>query len=249
MNAFLDRMVETGQVPAVLLLTGAKDGVTISNAKSFAKKLMGASHAAKIDSGCHPDLHLYQIEGKSGTHTAVSMQQLIKEVFLPPFEAKIKIFIIDEAHRMLPASSNALLKTLEEPPKDCFIILLSCKPQLLLPTIVSRCRKVVMTSNASSLRTEWEEPLEKLFKAYNEKDYICLFKEAAHIEDLVLEEEPGSSEYFQKIEDLFEAIQMRLRPENSISKILNLLEKSQLALERSIKLRSILIYFLLSFER
>jgi DNA polymerase-3 subunit delta' len=52
------------------------------------------------------------------------------------------VFIIDNAHNLTAAASNALLKTLEDPPKNSLIILVSPKPSLLLKTIVSRCQVV-----------------------------------------------------------------------------------------------------------
>nr|NGX59377.1 DNA polymerase III subunit gamma/tau [Chlamydiota bacterium] len=122
------------KVPQSLLLIGAKkkDGL------DFCKQLLGPTHIAKIDSGNHPDLHHYIPEGKSGLHPMANMQRLIRETALPPFEAKRKIFLIEEAEKMLPSSSNALLKTLEEPPEGAYFLLLSDHPDLLLPTILSR---------------------------------------------------------------------------------------------------------------
>ena len=46
------------------------------------------------------------------------VRALIEQVALAPFEGPRKVFIIAEADKMLPAGANALLKTLEEPPKD-----------------------------------------------------------------------------------------------------------------------------------
>ncbi len=55
-----------------------------------------------------------------------------------PFEAPARVFVIDEADRMNAEASNALLKTLEEPPPTTHIFLISSKPESLLPTIRSR---------------------------------------------------------------------------------------------------------------
>lgn len=117
-----------------LLLIGA----TKEDAKIVCKQLLGSSHIPKIDSGNHPDLHFYVPEGKSGLHPMASIQKLIAEMAFPPFEASYKIFIIEDAEKMLPSSSNALLKTLEEPSEDTYLFLLSKHPDLLLPTILSR---------------------------------------------------------------------------------------------------------------
>ena len=59
-----------------------------------------------------------------------------------PYEARARVFIVDEADKMNDAASNALLKTLEEPPATTYIILVSSRPNLLLPTIRSRCQTI-----------------------------------------------------------------------------------------------------------
>lgn len=99
----------------------------------------GKDHAHKIQSGQHPDIHVYRPEGKLGLHSIQTLRQLSEEVYLPPFESEWKVFIIHDADRMLSYSANALLKTFEEPPPRTLIILLSRTQSALLPTILSRC--------------------------------------------------------------------------------------------------------------
>lgn len=68
------------------------------------------------------------------------MREIEREANFRPFEGKARIFIIEEAHRLNEASSNALLKTLEEPPATSHLILITSRPAQLLPTIRSRCQ-------------------------------------------------------------------------------------------------------------
>ncbi|MDN3506261.1 MAG: hypothetical protein P0S96_03430 [Simkaniaceae bacterium] len=117
-----------------LLLIGA----TKSQALDLCKQILGPSHHHKIDTDNHPDIHFYAPEGKAHLHPMANIQKLVREMALPPFEASSKIFIIQEAEKMLPSSSNALLKTLEEPNPDTHFFLLTDHPDLLLPTILSR---------------------------------------------------------------------------------------------------------------
>jgi DNA polymerase-3 subunit delta' len=70
------------------------------------------------------------------------MRELEQEANYRPFEGRARVFIIEEAHRLNEASSNALLKTLEEPPKTSHLILITPRPAQLLPTIRSRCQVV-----------------------------------------------------------------------------------------------------------
>lgn len=123
---------KVSQLPNSLLLIGASK----EDAIDLAKQILGPS--PKIDSGNHPDLHLYAPEGKSGLHPIANIHQLIAEMSLPPFEAKHKVFLLEDAEKMLPSSSNALLKTLEEPNADTFFLMMSHHPDRLLPTIRSR---------------------------------------------------------------------------------------------------------------
>jgi DNA polymerase III, gamma/tau subunits len=59
-----------------------------------------------------------------------------------PYEAPVRFFMIDQAEKMNAASSNALLKTLEEPPPTTHIVLITARPDSLLQTIRSRCQTI-----------------------------------------------------------------------------------------------------------
>lgn len=121
------------------LLFHGQDGIGKSLfAKALAVKLMEGL-SSRIDAENHPDFYVFYPEITSGNHSIEKMRFLIDEVYKPPFEAKRKVFLIHDAHKMLPSSANAILKTLEEPTLDSTIILLSSRKDLLLPTIVSRC--------------------------------------------------------------------------------------------------------------
>ena len=63
------------------------------------------------------------------------------EVNFLPTVAKYRVYIIDEVHMLTPGAFNALLKTLEEPPKHVKFILATTEPQKLPATILSRCQR------------------------------------------------------------------------------------------------------------
>src|SRR5580692_991868 len=101
-KAALLRMVEQKSVPNTLLFYGP-DGVGKSLfALALTELLMGPSHTPKLHSSNHPDLHVYVPEGKSATHPVDNIRKLNDEVALPPFEAPVKVFLIHDAHQMLP---------------------------------------------------------------------------------------------------------------------------------------------------
>ena len=63
------------------------------------------------------------------------------KVNFSPVEGRRKVYIIDEAHMLTDAASNAFLKTLEEPPAHVIFILCTTEAHKILPTIVSRCQR------------------------------------------------------------------------------------------------------------
>jgi DNA polymerase-3 subunit delta' len=68
------------------------------------------------------------------------VRALVAEVAGAPFEARRRVFVIDDAHGMNESSQNALLKSLEEPPPRSHLILVTSRPQALRQTIRSRCQ-------------------------------------------------------------------------------------------------------------
>ena len=70
------------------------------------------------------------------------MRQIESEANFRPAEGNARVFIIDEAEKLNDASANALLKVLEEPPSTSHLILITARPAMLLPTILSRCQMI-----------------------------------------------------------------------------------------------------------
>ncbi|MBM3248440.1 MAG: DNA polymerase III subunit delta' [Candidatus Omnitrophica bacterium] len=98
----------------------------------------------KINKNIHPDVHVVE---KDGSDIKIdNIRQLERDIHLKPFEARKKVFIVKDAHFMNAEAANALLKTLEEPPKDSIIILTTSYPHRIFSTIASRCRKVYFSS-------------------------------------------------------------------------------------------------------
>ena len=106
-----------------------------------------------VAAGNHPDLHLitrelikFTKEGKNRQGIALTIDVVREFLILPaaiaPSQGGAAVFIIDGAEHMLPAAQNALLKTLEEPPGDTYIILVTSRPDRLLPTVRSRCQTI-----------------------------------------------------------------------------------------------------------
>ena len=92
--------------------------------------------------GSHPDI----IEIDAASNNGVDeVRNLIDRVKYAPMQGQYKIYIIDEAHMMTKGAFNALLKTIEEPPKHIIFIFATTEPNALLPTIISRCQRFDFT--------------------------------------------------------------------------------------------------------
>ena len=82
------------------------------------------------------------IEIDAASNTGVdNIRELREKVNYSPNEARYKVYIIDEVHMLSTSASNALLKTLEEPPPHAIFILATTETHKVLPTIISRCQR------------------------------------------------------------------------------------------------------------
>ena len=146
----LQRVIASGKVAHAYLFCGPDGCGKRTMAKAFVNALFcgsGTTDACaacpacrKLAAGSHPDLHYLEPDG-----AYIKIEQvrtLQREMSLRPYEAPRKACIIDGADRFHPAAANALLKTLEEPPGNAIMILVSSNPAAVLPTIVSRCQQV-----------------------------------------------------------------------------------------------------------
>jgi len=100
------------------------------------------SSCKKIDSSKHPDVFTLKPKEEGASIKIEDVRALIKDVYLKPFEADKKVYVIEGAEYMKHEAANALLKTMEEPPADSVIILLTENIKALFHTIVSRCQVV-----------------------------------------------------------------------------------------------------------
>jgi DNA polymerase-3 subunit delta' len=106
----------------------------------------------KIARGVHPDVQTYSLETqevtserkgtKNTTLTIETVRELCAATALRPMEGRWRVILVEDAEAMQGIAQEALLKTLEEPPKFMVLILLSDDGEAMLPTIRSRCQTV-----------------------------------------------------------------------------------------------------------
>lgn len=158
----IQKLLESSDIPHALLFIGQKGTGKTSTARIFAKAINCLdnkfSHlsTAPVESGsfepCNACVHCQSITKSSFTDVleldAASnrgieeIKNLIRETSFLPMAGRYRVFIIDEAHMITPDGFNALLKTLEEPPKTAVFILATTNPEKLPKTIISRCVKI-----------------------------------------------------------------------------------------------------------
>jgi len=124
----------------------------------------------KVEKGIHPDVIYVQYKGVKSIKVEQVREGIEERLYLKSFEGKFKVVIVDEAERMSNGAQNAFLKTLEEPPPNSVIILITSNPDSLLPTIRSRCQ--IIRFNALSEELIFEE-LKKREDLSTEEALVC----------------------------------------------------------------------------
>lgn len=122
-----------------LLLHGDDPDVLVAIALAIADRLLNAKGAsAHFPPDQHPDCFALRPAGKMRQISADATRELIDKVQVSAAVAPRKVAILHEVDRMNTAAANVFLKTLEEPPANTTLLLLTTRPYALLPTIRSR---------------------------------------------------------------------------------------------------------------
>lgn len=140
----LKKIVKSGNIPHAFLFAGPKGTGKTSAARILAKIINCESKNPPCDK-CEQCISITKgnnldvIEMDAASHRGIDDVRVLRDaVKLSPTKAKKKIYIIDEAHMLTTEASNALLKTLEEPPEHVIFILATTNPEKLIDTIRSR---------------------------------------------------------------------------------------------------------------
>ena len=148
----LTNQIMTDKIGHAYLFCGARGTGKTSLAKIFAKAVnclqpINGSPCGKCLAcqSLNDPSNIDVIEMDAASNNKVEHVREIREnVQYPPINVKYKVYIIDEVHMLTPEAFNALLKTLEEPPKHAIFILATTEPQKLPATILSRCMQFIL---------------------------------------------------------------------------------------------------------
>lgn len=141
---------QSGRLPHALLLTGTARAGTHELALAMAQELNGAQ-ADSLETLRHPMCRVLRPGSKSRKILIEDIRNVEPFLSLRADEGETKLVIILEADRMMEEAANAFLKTLEEPPPQTVIILITEQPSRLLTTILSRCVRVPLHEGGNTL--------------------------------------------------------------------------------------------------
>lgn len=156
-----------GQLPHAILLSGPAGvgkrhfaqhlaAALVCESEQLAVQPCGQCHACQlVSSGTHPDIKWIEPEDEGKQIKIDVIRELIRASTLTTQAKGRRVFVLTPAHAMNESSSNALLKTLEEPVASSQFILMSDQPHRLSATIRSRCQVVDFKPVEPSQAASW----------------------------------------------------------------------------------------------
>lgn len=152
----LDQYRLNNRVPQSLLFTGPENVGKSTLATRFVQELL-AENAPDVSvvqrlvlEQKHPDLFWIKpdADAASSTLKVEQVRMLTQALALKPVQSNYRVAVIEQADGMTDGAGNALLKTLEEPNPSSVLIVLANSPESVLPTLVSRCQQVRLSTVA-----------------------------------------------------------------------------------------------------
>jgi DNA polymerase-3 subunit delta' len=162
------RQLDSGRVPHAVLLSGLPGLGKGRLAKAFARAVLCGDPQVRPCSRCkscrllatgnHPDLRIIQPEAAGKGIKIDQVRALVEFLAGTAQQGGWKCAVIDPADALNSHAANALLKSLEEPPGDTVIVLVTAMPGRLMPTLRSRCRHVQVKPPSRGEALEWLQP-------------------------------------------------------------------------------------------
>ena len=167
----LKNIIDTNNIAHSYMFVGKESIGKLLFAKEFAKAILcentekpcnKCKSCIEFETSNNPDFSILEPEGTSIKIDPI--REFIKKVYEKPIVSNRKVYIINDSNYMTKEAQNALLKTLEEPPEYVTIVLITSNENMFLPTIKSRCTKIIFNKLTD---VELKEILQKEYKYEN----------------------------------------------------------------------------------
>ena len=134
----LSNVISSNKVSHSYLFSGPSGIGKLMVAQEFAKSILNIDNL----NSCPDYIYICKKEDKKNILVEQIRENIVDNIYVAPATGNMKVYIIDGAESLNDASQNALLKTLEEPPKHAVIILIAASSANILPTVISRVYKI-----------------------------------------------------------------------------------------------------------
>lgn len=160
----LNQIINTNNISHSYMFVGKDSIGKFLFAKEFAKRVLcknekkpcnSCKSCIEFDTNNNPDFNILEPDGN--IIKIDQIRELTKSVYEKPIVSDRKVYIINDSNCMTKEAQNSLLKTLEEPPEYVTIILITSNENIFLPTIKSRCTKILFNKLSN-------KDLEKILK-------------------------------------------------------------------------------------
>jgi len=241
----LVKRVEDNALPHAMLLTGNRGLGKLEFAQNFAHLLLcesqtllttvtssttqvenlrpcGHCHSCKlVSAGTHPDLRIVEPESDAGIIGIDQIRQLREFFLLKCQVSQAQVAIISPADKLNNFSANGLLKTLEEPTHNSYLLLVSHAPYRLLPTIRSRCQIVRFNAPSREIARDWLLSQDLTF-AEKDMEQLLTLSAGAPLTARKYLQDKTIDKYREFIRDLEKLQQNQIDPVSLVSKYLTI---------------------------
>jgi DNA polymerase III subunit delta' len=159
----------SGRLPHALLLHGPQGLGKVAFAHWLAAAVLCDAPLAPLDAcgtcaGCrllqaasHPDFTTVKVAQDKSAISVEQIRDTCERLAMTSYRCGAKVAVIEEAHRMTVNAANSLLKTLEEPPPNSLLVVVTSRPGALPATVRSRCQRLAFRAPPRSVAREWLE--------------------------------------------------------------------------------------------